>query len=81
MLRRENIIGRIALAISTLIALSLAAEAQITWTARSSGTTELMSGVTFGNGRWVAVGEEGTILTSTDAASWSAATSWRHRSR
>jgi hypothetical protein len=41
------------------------------WTLRSSGGTSL-SGVTYGNGLFVAVGSYGTILTSPDGVSWTA---------
>jgi hypothetical protein len=36
----------------------------VTWTARTSGTSNLLYDVTYGNGTFVAVGEWGTILTS-----------------
>jgi hypothetical protein len=41
------------------------------WTLRSSGGRDL-SGVTYGNGLFVAVGGSGTILTSPDGAIWTA---------
>jgi hypothetical protein len=40
------------------------------WVPSASPTTNPLSGVTFGNGLWVAVGERGTILTSSDASTW-----------
>lgn len=46
----------------------------ITWTARTSGTTSNLNGVTYG-GIYVAVGDGGTILTSADGATWTAKTS------
>lgn len=41
----------------------------IAWTARTSGTTSSLNGVTYG-GTYVAVGDGGTILTSADGATW-----------
>ncbi|TGE31851.1 leucine-rich repeat protein [Desulfosporosinus sp. Sb-LF] len=40
------------------------------WTTRSSGSTNSLAGVTYGNSTFVAVGDAGTILTSPDGASW-----------
>ena len=48
---------------------------QFEWTDCTSDTTSLLNGVAYGGGRWVAVGSDGTILTSTDAISWTARTS------
>lgn len=45
------------------------------WTLRTSGVSEVLRGVTFGAGRYVAVGESGSILTSTDGVFWSPAVS------
>src|SRR5207248_235678 len=55
----------------------------ITWTpAASSGTTQRMNNVVYAGGKFVAVGEGGTILTSTDANVWtprvSGTTNWLH---
>jgi photosystem II stability/assembly factor-like uncharacterized protein len=41
----------------------------ITWTARTSGTTSNLNGVTYG-GIYVAAGDGGTILTSADGVTW-----------
>lgn len=41
-----------------------------TWTARTSGTTSVFSGVDFANGNFIAVGTGGVIVTSSNAASW-----------
>lgn len=49
--------------------------AQSTWTAVSSGTTRNLWGVCHGFDQFVAVGEEGTILTSPDGLTWTARTS------
>ncbi len=47
----------------------------VTWTTRTSGTTNYLDGVTYGNGTFVAVGDTGTILTSSDGVTWTARTS------
>jgi hypothetical protein len=36
----------------------------VTWTARALRTSNFLDGVAYGNGLFVAVGEEGAILTS-----------------
>ena len=41
------------------------------WTARTSGTTEDIKGLAYGNGTYVAVGTKGYIATSTDGVKWS----------
>jgi len=45
------------------------------WTKRTSGTSEYLFGVTYGNGLFVTVGNSGTIFTSTDGTSWTKRTS------
>ena len=47
----------------------------ILWTSRTSGTSNLLNGVTSANNIFVAVGESGTILTSGDGTSWTSRTS------
>ena len=42
-----------------------------TWSKRDSGTLANLSCVTYGHGTFVAVGDTGTILSSTDGISWS----------
>ena len=39
----------------------------VPWQARASGSTAWLTGVGYGNSRWVVVGERGTILTSDDS--------------
>ena len=46
-----------------------------TWTERTSGTSDHLSGVTYGNNTFVTVGNSGTILTSPDGNSWTKRTS------
>lgn len=41
------------------------------WTSQTSGTSNNLNGVTYGNGTWVAVGDGGEIRTSTDLENWS----------
>jgi len=41
-----------------------------TWTERTSGISEYLGGVTYGNGLFVTVGNSGTILTSSDGTTW-----------
>ena len=45
------------------------------WTQRTSGTSEYLNGVTYGNGLFVTVGDYGTILTSSNKTSWTERTS------
>ncbi len=52
-----------------------ALRAQTNWTAASSGTAQTLWGVCYGGGRFVAVGEGGTILTSPDGSTWTTRTS------
>ena len=47
----------------------------ITWTARTSGTTKHLFGVTYGNNTFVTTGQSGTVLTSSDGISWDKRTS------
>jgi hypothetical protein len=46
-----------------------------TWTSRTSGTSESLIEITYGNGTYVAVGTSGTILTSKDGITWTTAAS------
>lgn len=42
------------------------------WLARVSGTAKDLQGVAYGRGRFVAVGQQGLALTSTDGSNWTA---------
>ena len=42
----------------------------ISWTERTSGTTNNLYGVTYGGGLFVTVGDNRTILTSSDGTTW-----------
>ena len=44
--------------------------AQETWQSRPSGVNVPLWSVAYGDGQWVAVGEQGTILTSMDGTAW-----------
>ncbi len=67
-----------------LVALSLfatiSARAQDTWSQRASGTAQNLWGVAYGNNHYLAVGEAGTILRSSDGTAWapvvSGSTNW-----
>jgi len=48
------------------------------WTERTSGISEYLNGVTYGNGLFVTVGW-GTILTSSDGTTWTERTSGTSR--
>ncbi len=51
--------------------ISAAVTAQVTWTsAGASGTSNELRAIVYGNGEFVAVGDVGTILTSTNGTSW-----------
>ena len=47
----------------------------ITWTTRTSGTTNSLYGVTWSGTQFVVVGLSGTILTSPDGITWTTRTS------
>lgn len=82
--------GLLAVMFSIYWSLSVPAQAQdplpqgdstsSNWISRSSGTTQSLSGVTYGNGSFVAVGANGTVLTSPDGVIWinraSGTTNW-----
>ena len=51
-----------------------------TWTSRTSGTSNFLYGVTYGNSTFVAVGHYETILTSSDGTTWTSRTSGRTNS-
>ena len=47
----------------------------ISWTSRTSGTTQSLYDVSYGGSTFVAVGYSGTILTSSDGTTWTSRTS------
>lgn len=54
------------------IASNTGAAASGAWTAQASGTTQNLNGVSFLHGVFVAVGAQGTLLTSPDGVTWTA---------
>jgi len=58
----------------------LPATAQSVWTPQSSGTENGLTGVVYGGGQFVAVGDPGGILTSPDGVTWTARTSGTDKS-
>ncbi|MBC7368370.1 MAG: hypothetical protein H7343_16430, partial [Undibacterium sp.] len=62
---------RLLIAVFTALFLFVGrASAQDLWQPRTSGVTVPLWGVAYAAGQWVAVGEQGTILTSPDGATW-----------
>jgi hypothetical protein len=59
-----------AAALAVLTSTTRAADALDNWTVSAAGTTNHLRAATFGNGRFAAVGEAGTIVTSTDGVNW-----------
>ncbi len=47
----------------------------LTWTTQTSGTDNVLRGVVYAGGQFVAVGNQGTVLTSPDGVTWTAQTS------
>ena len=58
-----------------ICAITVAAHAQDFWQLRTSGVTNNLWSVAFAANQWVAVGEQGTILTSPDGSAWTPRTS------
>src|ERR1051325_3364473 len=56
------------LAVLALAPLGRAADPLDTWTQRQSGTQAALWGVTYGGGQFVAVGDSGVILTSSNGS-------------
>jgi hypothetical protein len=46
----------------------------VTWTTRTHGMTNTISGIAYGNGLWVVGSTQGELVTSTDAITWTART-------
>jgi hypothetical protein len=53
---------------------AIASGATLSLTARTSGTTQTLRTVIFGGGKFVAVGDAGTVITSTDGITWTVQT-------
>ena len=56
--------------VSLFLCSSSSADPLDNWTQRDSGTRNGLSGICFGNGRFVVVGRDGTILSSTNGGTW-----------
>jgi hypothetical protein len=56
--------------ISFVLLLAFSASGQIDWIAGESGTKNDLNAVTFGDNRFVAVGDSGTVITSEDGMTW-----------
>ena len=54
----------------TLLCGCLPASAQSAWTRRTPNVTDDLTGITYGNGKFVAVGDPGVIITSPDGTTW-----------
>src|SRR4051812_13100386 len=65
----------LAVLFATLSLVTVRIFAQDVWETRPSGVTVPLWSVAYGAGQWVAVGEQGTILTSPDGATWTPRTS------
>ncbi len=66
--RREVVVALLLAALQFID--SARADGLGSWTQRSSPGTNDLFGVVFGNGQFVAVGDNGTILTSADSTNW-----------
>src|SRR5882762_8586861 len=64
----------------TIAALSVVADPLDHWTRGDVGSPVLLRAVAYGNGRYVAVGEQGWFFTSTDGSSWVGGESGRNDS-
>jgi len=60
---------------NTALVANFTAESPWTWSARNSGLAANLTGVAYGNGRFVAVGSGGAIATSADGVRWVAESS------
>lgn len=65
----------LAAAIICLAVFAGTASAQTNWTKRTSATDKTLNAIAYGAGLYVAVGEEGAIVTSPDAITWTARSS------
>ena len=65
----SNVFGSITSVVATLTVIVPAAFDL--YISRNSGTINGLNGIAYGNGRFVVVGDAGTILTSTNSADWS----------
>ncbi len=71
-MRTRSVLSLLVLAVGMA---GVSSRAQDAWVARPSGTTANLWSVAFAANQWVAVGEQGTILTSPDGTAWTARSS------
>ena len=71
---RPRIFAGLAFILALILLWPALPAAALSWTTQSSGTTNFLFGVTYGGGKFVAVGVFGTILTSPDGVTWTAQT-------
>ena len=67
--------GNITVAVGVLGNIARSADGGVTWTRQNSGTQVTLAGVAANAARFIAVGENGTILNSPDGITWTARTS------
>jgi hypothetical protein len=70
----KNIMGCVAILLSTLVLLLSFGHDGFAWPVRTSETTQNLNGVAYGNGVFVAVGAAGIIQNSPDGINWTKAT-------
>ena len=68
-MRTRSVLSLLVLAVGMA---AVSSRAQDSWVVRPSGTTANLWSVAFAANQWVAVGEQGTILTSPDGTAWTA---------
>ena len=66
-MRTRSVLSLLVLAVGMA---GVSSRAQDAWVARPSGTTANLWSVAFAANQWIAVGEQGTILTSPDGTAW-----------
>ena len=67
--------GYALIPVALCLALTVSQALALTWTPRTSGTSNRLLDVVYAGSQFVAVGDSGTILTSPDGVTWTARTS------
>ena len=65
-------LSALALTVFSIFCGCLTAAAQSVWTTQDSNSEDGLTAVTYGGGLFVAVGDPGVIVTSTDGVNWTA---------